>query len=47
MIKAFGNSISFPLKLIFKYMINEDAFPEDWKRRNSVPIYKNESKNLI
>ena len=27
MIKACGNSISFPLKLIFKSMINEGVFP--------------------
>ena len=47
MIKACGNSISFPLKLIFKSMINEGVFPEDWKKSNVVPIHKKESKNLI
>ena len=47
MIKACGNSIFFPLKLIFKSMINEGAFPEDWKKSNVVPIHKKESKNLI
>ena len=35
MIKACGNSVSLPLKLIFKSMINEGIFPEDWKNSNS------------
>ena len=47
MIKACGNSLSFPLKLVFKSMINESVFPEDWKTSNVVPIHKKESKNLI
>ena len=47
MIKACSNSISFQLKLIFKSVINEGVFPEDWKKRNIVPIHKKESKNLI
>ena len=47
MIKACGNSISLPLKLIFKSMINEGVFPEDWKNSNVVPIQEKESKNLI
>ena len=47
MIKACGNSISLPLKLIFKSMINEGVFPEDWKNSNVVPIHEKESKNLI
>ena len=47
MIKACDNSISFPLKLIFKSMINEGIFAEDWKKSNVVPIHKKESKNLI
>ena len=46
-IKACGNSIPFPLKLIFKSMINEGVFPEDWKKNNVVPIHIKESKNLI
>ena len=37
-IKACGNSMSFPLKLIFKSMINEGVFPKDWKKSNFVPI---------
>ena len=47
MIKACGNSISLTLKLIFKYVINEGVFPEDWKKSNVVTIHKKESKNLI
>ena len=47
MIKACGNSISLPLKLVFNSMINEGVFPEDWKNSNAVPIHKKESKNLI
>ena len=39
--------ITFPLKLIFKSMINEGVFPDDWKKSNVVPIHKKESKNLI
>ena len=47
MIKACGNSISLPLKLMFKSMINEVVFPKDWKKSNVIPIHKKESKNLI
>ena len=46
-IKARGNSVSLPLKLIFKSMINEVTYPEDWKKSNVVPIHEKESKNLI
>ena len=46
MIKACGYSISLPLKLIFKSMIHEGVFPEDWKKSIVVPINKKESKNL-
>ena len=47
MIKTCGDAITFPLKLIFKSMINEGVFPDDLKKSNAVPIHKNESKNLI
>ena len=47
MIKACVSSISLLFKLIFKSMINEGVFPEDWKKSNVVPIHKKESKNLI
>ena len=45
--KACGNSISFPLKLILKSMINEGVFPEDWKKRHVAPTHRKELKNLI
>ena len=32
---------------VFKSMINEGVFPDDWKKSNVVPINKKESKNLI
>ena len=41
MIKTCGDAVTFPLKLIFKSMINEGVFPDDWKRSN-VPIHKKE-----
>ena len=47
MIKTCGDAITFQLKLIFKTIINEGVFPNDWKKRNAVPIHKKESKNLI
>ena len=42
MIKTCGDSITFPLKLIFKSMVNEGLFLDDWKKSNVVPIYKKE-----
>ena len=47
MIKTCGDAITFPLKLIFKSMINEGVFPDDWKKSNVVPIHKKESKKVI
>ena len=42
MIKTCGGAIkfSFPLKLIFKSMINEGVFPDDREKSNVVPIHK-------
>ena len=42
MIKTWGDAINFPLKLIFKSMINEGVFPDDWKKSNVVPIHTKE-----
>ena len=39
-VKTCGNSITFPLKLIFKFMINEDVFLEDLKKSIVVPFIK-------
>ena len=47
MIQLCGKSIAIPLKLLFKTIIEEGAFPEDWKKRYVVPMHKKESKNLI
>ena len=47
MIKTCGDSIIFPLKLIFKSIITEGVFPDGWKKSNVVSTRKKESKNLI
>ena len=47
MVKTCGDAITFPLKLIFRSMINEGVFPDDWKKSNVVPFHEKESKNLI
>ena len=44
MIKTWGDSITFPLKLTFKSMINEGVFPKDWKKSNVYPIHKKRIK---
>ena len=38
-IKTCAVSINFPLKLIFKSLINEGECPEDWKKSNVVPVH--------
>ena len=47
MIKLYGKTIAIPLKLIFRSMLEEGVFPDDWKKSNVVPIHKKDSKNLI
>ena len=47
MIQLCGKKIVLPLQLLFKSMLEEDIFPEDWKKSNVVPAHKKESKNLI
>ena len=47
MIQLCGKKIVLPLQLLFKSMLEEDIFPEDWKKNNVVPAHKKESKNLI
>ena len=46
-IKTCGDSITFPLKLIFKSMINEGVFADDWKKSDVVPVNIKESKYRI
>ena len=38
MIKTCGDSIAFPLKLIFKSMISKGVFLDDWKKSPISPI---------
>ena len=47
MIKLCGKTIAIALKLIFRSMLEEGAFPDDWKKSNLIPIPKRDSKNLI
>ena len=42
MIKSYGDLITFPLKLIFKSVMSKGVFPDDWKKRNVVPIHRKE-----
>ena len=47
MIQLCGIEIILPLQLLFKSMLEEGIFLEDWKKSNVVPVYKKESKYLI
>ena len=47
MIQLCGKSIVLPLKLLFKRILEEGTFPEDWKKSNFTPIHKKKFKNLI
>ena len=47
MIKLCGKIIAISLKLIFRSMLQEGDFPNDWKKNNVVPIHKRDAKNLI
>ena len=40
--KICGESITFPSKLIFKSLINEGVFTNDWKESNVVRFHKKE-----
>ena len=46
-IQICGESIALPLKLLFKTALKEEKFPYIWKIANSVPVHKNEEKNLL
>ena len=48
MIQSCGNSIALPLKSLFKTILKEGTFPEDWKKlcTNVVPIHKKEFTDL-
>ena len=47
MIQLCGKEILLPLQLLFKSMLEEGIFPDDWKKSNVVPVHKKESTNLI
>ena len=47
MIQRCVKSILTPLKLLFESSITADIFPEDWKKRNIIPVQKKESKNCL
>ena len=40
MIQSCGKSIALPIKLLFKTILEEGTFPEDWKKSNVVPIHE-------
>ncbi len=47
MVKICGDSIVYPLLMIFKDCLNQGVYPSFWKKSNICPIHKKESKNLI
>ena len=47
MIKLCDKTIAILLKMIFRSMLKEGVFPDDWKKSNVVPIHKRDSENLI
>ena len=46
-IKLCSKTIAIPLKMIFRSMLEEGVFPDEWKKSNVVPIHKRDSKNLV
>ena len=47
MIKLCGDSLIFPLKLIFNNILSTGIFPKQWKRANVTPVHKKDNKQLI
>ena len=47
MMQLCGKEIILPLQLLFKSMLEEGIFADDWKKSNVVPVHKKESTNLI
>ena len=47
MIQLRCNSIVKPLKYLFESSFTAGFFPEDWKKGNIIPVYKEESKNCL
>ena len=47
LIKLYGKSTAFLLKLLFQSSLEEALVPVDWKKGNIVPVHKKENKSLI
>ena len=47
MIQLCGDSIIFPLKLIFCNALSSGVFPSDWKKGNITPVHKKSSKQIL
>ena len=47
MLKLYGSSISKSLFLLFKHNLENESFPNEWKKANIVPIHKKGDKQLI
>ena len=47
MIQLCGKEIILPLQLLFKPMLEDGIFLEDWLKGNAVRVYKKENANLI
>ena len=45
--KLCASSMSKPLFLLFKYSLENECFPNEWKKANIVPIHKKGDKQLI
>ena len=47
MIKICGELLTLPLKMIFEAVLDDSVFPDDWKKRNTVPVHKKDLENMI
>ena len=47
MIKLCGDSISLPLRMIFKNIIHTGIFPDQWKEANVTPVHKKKDKQTV
>ena len=47
MLKICGKSICRPLKLILNECISNGVFPSEWKKRNVVPVHKENDRQCL